>query len=163
MKSISIGIEAQATKDQVWDKLNKNNNMKRKEHKNMAIKIVGLVMLLTAPFAMAEDEVKPFESVKVVESDSDLTKMEKSIMDTNLSQEPMFDGHCALAVSMNMYKDVWANPKVYIIKDGNKYVFKNSFAKLLFRIIPGRRKKAGRVWSKNKTALINSVKASPEV
>ena len=66
-------------------------------------------------------------------------------MNTNLNQITKYDGHCALAVSLGM-KDVEAKDSCYLIEDGNKYVFANSFAKTLWRVIPGRQKKADANW-----------------
>ena len=57
-----------------------------------------------------------------------------------------FEGHCAFAVSLGK-KEVMGNQSIYLINDGKKYTFSNPVAKLLFRILPGREKKADSNWS----------------
>jgi hypothetical protein len=57
-----------------------------------------------------------------------------------------FEGRCAFAVSLSK-KDVAGSESCYLIQDGKKYLFSNPVAKLLWRIIPGRKKKAESNWS----------------
>lgn len=57
-----------------------------------------------------------------------------------------FKGHCAFAVSLGK-KNVAGSESCCLIQDGKKYLFSNPAAKLLWRVIPGRKKKAESNWS----------------
>lgn len=56
-----------------------------------------------------------------------------------------FNGQCAFAVSVGK-KDVKATGNHYVIQDGKKYLFSNPVAKVLWTVIPGRKKKAEMNW-----------------
>lgn len=58
-----------------------------------------------------------------------------------------FDGKCAFAVSTGK-KDV-AGGKHTATINGKTYVFSNAIAKILFKILPNRIKKAEDVWRNN--------------
>lgn len=57
-----------------------------------------------------------------------------------------YGGQCAFAVSVGK-KGVEGKPNHYVIRDGKKYVFSNPVAKLLWSILPGRKRKADTNWS----------------
>lgn len=57
-----------------------------------------------------------------------------------------FNGNCAFAVSLGK-KSVPGCESCYLMQDGKKYLFSNPVAKLLWRVIPGRMKKAESNWS----------------
>lgn len=67
-------------------------------------------------------------------------------MDAQSEQSPEFDGQCAFALSTGK-KGVAGKPTQYTIEDGRKYVFSNPVAKLLWRVLPGRKEKAEEAWS----------------
>jgi len=56
-----------------------------------------------------------------------------------------FNGHCAFAVSLGK-KSVPGSETCYLIENGKKYHFSNPVAKLLWRVIPGRKKNAELNW-----------------
>ena len=58
-----------------------------------------------------------------------------------------YNGHCAFAVSTGKI-DVKGGNNFATINDKN-YSFSNAVAKLLFRILPNRIKKADDIWSNN--------------
>lgn len=60
-------------------------------------------------------------------------------------QTPEFNGQCAFAVSVGK-KNVAGSETCYTIQDGKKYVFSNTIARFLWRILPGRKKKAEENW-----------------
>ena len=62
-------------------------------------------------------------------------------------QLPEFDGQCAFALSTGK-KGVAGKPALSTVQDGRKYLFSNPVAKLLWRILPGRRGKAELTWSR---------------
>lgn len=64
------------------------------------------------------------------------------------SQNIEFNGQCAFAVSTG--KTYVKGGNHYLIKDGKTYAFSNPLAKLLFKLLPNRVKKANEVWNKNK-------------
>ena len=66
-------------------------------------------------------------------------------MDKNKQPAPEFKGHCAFAVSIGK-KGIIGDPKCTLEKDGKLYVFNNSVAKLLFRILPNRLIQAKENW-----------------
>ena len=59
--------------------------------------------------------------------------------------KPEFDGKCAFAVSLGK-RDVPGNSRHTLTADGRTYVFSNPVAKFLWRILPGRRRKAEANW-----------------
>ena len=60
-------------------------------------------------------------------------------------KNPEYGGNCAFATSIGK-KGVKGNPQ-YSLKIGSKrYIFLNPVAKLLFRILPGRKSKADKNW-----------------
>ncbi len=66
---------------------------------------------------------------------------------TSQAEQPVaFEGHCAFAVSTGK-KDVEGKESCYLVHDGKKYLFSNSVAKFLWRIIPGCKKRADSIWS----------------
>ena len=67
-------------------------------------------------------------------------------MNQQSNQSNEFEGHCAFALTLGK-KDVMGKKSIYLIKDGKKYLFSNPVAKLLFRVLPGRLKKAESNWS----------------
>ncbi|WP_421774297.1 hypothetical protein [Gracilimonas sp.] len=66
-------------------------------------------------------------------------------MDTESQQSSEFDGQCAFALSTGK-KGVHGKENCYLVQDGKKYVFSNPVAKFLWRILPGRVKKAEAAW-----------------
>jgi hypothetical protein len=56
-----------------------------------------------------------------------------------------FDGQCAFALSTGK-KGVDGNEKISVVEDGKTYHFSNPIAKLLWKILPGRREKAEKTW-----------------
>ena len=58
-----------------------------------------------------------------------------------------YDGHCAFAVSLGK-KNVMGNERYSLIEGGRKYLFSNRVAKLLWRVVPGRKKKAEANWAR---------------
>lgn len=69
--------------------------------------------------------------------------------DVNNDKKPMYNGHCAFAVSTGK-TDVQGGEHA-LVKDGKTYLFSNPVAKLLFRILPNRAAKADKVWNKNQS------------
>jgi hypothetical protein len=65
---------------------------------------------------------------------------------TNQSSDAEFDGLCALAVSLGK-NDVKCEGKHYLVQNGRKYHFSNPVAKFLWKVIPGRKRKAELNWS----------------
>ncbi len=61
-------------------------------------------------------------------------------------QSPEFDGQCAFALSTGK-KGVAGKQSCYAIEDGRKYLFSNPVARFLWRVLPGRKKKAEENWS----------------
>jgi YHS domain-containing protein len=57
-----------------------------------------------------------------------------------------YNGHCAFAVSTGKTDVKGGNH--YVTMDGKTYVFSNPIAKLLFKLLPNRIKKANEVWNK---------------
>lgn len=57
-----------------------------------------------------------------------------------------FNGHCAFAVSTGKTDVKGGNHFTTI--DGKTYVFSNSIAKLLFKLLPNRVDKANKIWNK---------------
>lgn len=66
-------------------------------------------------------------------------------------QSPEFDGHCAFAVSLGK-ADVMGREQCSLIRGGERYLFSNAAARLLWLVIPGRKKKAETNWSALKRA-----------
>ena len=62
-------------------------------------------------------------------------------MNEQSEQGAEYGGQCAFAVSTGK-KGVAGQPKYTIEEDGKKYLFSNPISKLLWRILPGRKKKA---------------------
>jgi len=67
-------------------------------------------------------------------------------MNSQLAQSPEFKGQCAFALSVGK-KGVAGKDNCYVIQDGKKYLFSNPVAKFLWRVVPGRKKKAELNWS----------------
>ena len=65
-----------------------------------------------------------------------------------MSNKIEFNGQCAFAVSTGK-TDVPGGKHTAIV-NGKTYAFSNPIAKLLFKILPNRIKKAEAVWSKKK-------------
>lgn len=63
------------------------------------------------------------------------------------TQSPEFDGQCAFALSTGK-KGVAGKPDLYTDQDDKRYLFSNPVARLLWRVLPGRRAKAESTWSK---------------
>lgn len=63
--------------------------------------------------------------------------------ESNPSSE--FNGQCAFALSTGK-KGVEGKESCYVVQDNKKYLFSNSVAKLLWRILPGRKAKAESTW-----------------
>jgi YHS domain-containing protein len=61
-----------------------------------------------------------------------------------------FEGHCAFAVSTGK-TEVKGGANTSTI-NGKVYAFSNPIAKLLFKLLPGRIKKAEQVWNKSDQA-----------
>ncbi len=68
-------------------------------------------------------------------------------MTTTTRPTAEFDGQCAFAVSTGKM-GVAGNPRHAAVEDGKRYVFSNPIAKLLWKILPGRRAKAREHWTK---------------
>ena len=62
------------------------------------------------------------------------------------SYAPAFAGNCAFAMSIG--KQVPGNPLVWCVSDGRRYLQQNGIARLLFRLIPGRARKAWQNWAR---------------
>lgn len=60
--------------------------------------------------------------------------------------EPEFGGECAFAVSTGK-RNVPGSAKHQLTEDGKTYYFSNGVARLLWKILPNRAKKAGAVWA----------------
>jgi len=56
-----------------------------------------------------------------------------------------FKGQCAFAVSLGK-KGVIGKDAYYTIQDGKQYLFSNPVAKFLWKVLPGRKKKAEENW-----------------
>jgi len=67
-------------------------------------------------------------------------------MNQNMQNPVEYDEKCAFAVSTG--KTNVADGKHYAIINGKKYVFSNVVAKILFKLLPNRIRKADEVWSK---------------
>lgn len=67
-------------------------------------------------------------------------------MSAQAKQVAKYDGQCAFAVSLGK-KDVMGSESHVLIQNGEKYLFSNPVAKLIWRIIPGRKQKADSAWS----------------
>ena len=57
-----------------------------------------------------------------------------------------FDGQCAFALSTGK-KDVPANEDLFLIQSGRKFNFSNPVARFLWKVLPGRLRKAESTWS----------------
>lgn len=57
-----------------------------------------------------------------------------------------FDGQCAFALSAGK-KGVAGKQTCHTVEDGKRYLFSNPVAKFLWRVLPGRKKKAESHWS----------------
>jgi hypothetical protein len=66
-------------------------------------------------------------------------------MASQQDQSVEFAGNCSFAVSTGK-KDVPGKESCYLEQDGKKYLFSNPVARFLWKIIPGRLKKANAVW-----------------
>jgi hypothetical protein len=66
--------------------------------------------------------------------------------ESNQNISPEFNGTCAFALSTGK-KDVHSDGSHFLIQDGKKYHFSNAVAKLLWRILPGRKNKAETTWN----------------
>ncbi|MBT3190325.1 MAG: hypothetical protein HN736_09805 [Anaerolineae bacterium] len=66
-------------------------------------------------------------------------------MNENSELPVEFDGDCAFALSVGK-RDVEGDKNTYLIRDGEKYLFSNSVAKFLWRIILGQKKKSETNW-----------------
>ena len=64
---------------------------------------------------------------------------------------PQYGGHCAFAMSLGETSP--GNPQSWHIEDGKLYFNGNGFAKLLFKIIPGRQAKADSNWKTTESKL----------
>lgn len=67
-------------------------------------------------------------------------------MSSQSEQRPEYRGQCAFALSIGK-KGVAGKDNCYMIQDGRKYLFSNSVARFLWRVLPGRRDNAERNWS----------------
>lgn len=67
-------------------------------------------------------------------------------MNTQVKQTTRYDGQCAFAVSLGK-KDVAGNERHMLTQNGETYLFSNPVAKLIWRLVPGRKQKADAVWS----------------
>ena len=59
-----------------------------------------------------------------------------------------YDGHCAFAVSTG--KTDVKGASNFLTKNGKTYVFSNPIAKLLFKVLPNRIRKADDIWNDKK-------------
>jgi hypothetical protein len=75
-----------------------------------------------------------------------ITKRKIIMNNENLNKSIKYDGHCAFAVSTGKTDVKGGNSSLTI--DNNNYVFSNSVAKILFKLLPGRIKKADEIWNK---------------
>ena len=57
-----------------------------------------------------------------------------------------FEGQCAFALSTGK-KGVDGSEKISLEQEGKTYYFSNSFARLLWKVLPGRREKAESTFS----------------
>jgi hypothetical protein len=73
--------------------------------------------------------------------------VEEIVMMEESQQAPAFAGECAFALSTGK-KGVAGKATLYTVQDGNKYLFSNPVAKLLWRVLPGRRRKAEATWAR---------------
>jgi hypothetical protein len=62
---------------------------------------------------------------------------------------PQFDGQCAFATSVG--KEARGSPRHWLVRDGKLYLALNPVARLLFRLLPGRRDRAEANWKKRRT------------
>lgn len=60
---------------------------------------------------------------------------------------PEFAGQCAFALSTGK-TGVAGRPNLYAVQGGKKYLFSNPVAKILWRVLPGRKQKAEATWSR---------------
>lgn len=58
-----------------------------------------------------------------------------------------YNGQCAFGFSLG--KNVAGLEKFKLEKDGKTYLFSNPIAKLLWKILPGRKAKADTLWQKS--------------
>ena len=63
-----------------------------------------------------------------------------------MSSQAEFDGQCAFALSTGK-KGVDGNKDISLEQGGKTYYFSNSFARLLWKVLPGRQEKAESTWS----------------
>jgi hypothetical protein len=63
------------------------------------------------------------------------------------AQNPEFGGQCAFALSTGK-KSVMGKDNIFVVENGRKYLFSNPVAKFLWRILPGRKKKANALWQR---------------
>jgi len=68
-------------------------------------------------------------------------------MNQNSEPAPQFNGECAFAVSLGK-KGVIGREDLRLVQNGKTYLFSNAVAKLLWKLIPGRKEKAESNWSK---------------
>lgn len=67
-------------------------------------------------------------------------------MENQIKESLQYDGQCAFAVSTGKTDVKGGNH--YATINGKTYVFSNSIAKLLFKLLPGRVAKADAIWGK---------------
>lgn len=70
----------------------------------------------------------------------------RGVMKSHVDPATEFDGRCAFAVSLGKF-EVAGNPKWVASRDGKTYTFSNPIARLLWKVLPGTRKKAEAKWS----------------
>lgn len=64
-------------------------------------------------------------------------------MNPNAPASAEFDGECAFAVSLGK-RGVAGKEGCYAIRDGRRYVFSSAVARILWLLIPGRRRASDR-------------------
>jgi hypothetical protein len=67
-----------------------------------------------------------------------------------------FGGECAFSVSLGK-RGVAGREGCYAIRDGRKFVFSNAVARLLWLLIPGRRRASERNWASRQESSTKSV------
>lgn len=66
-------------------------------------------------------------------------------MNSQTKQSASYDGQCAFAVSLGK-KDVAGSDSHILVQEGETYHFSNPVAKLIWRLLPGRKAKADAIW-----------------
>jgi hypothetical protein len=73
--------------------------------------------------------------------------VEETILMGESRQAPEFGGECAFALSTGK-KGVTGKSTPYTVQDGKKYLLSNPVAKLLWRVLPSRPRRAQATWAR---------------